>query len=182
MNSLRLRCAGLAFLLVSFVCFAQPPKIAPDLQGVDPRSIVSVIVQFATPLGTQQSGRISQLGGVLVSELNLIQGAAYSLPASALAGLAKDPNVLYISPDREVTATLDYANPTVGAQLAVQNGWDGTGVGVAIIDRGILQENDLLDKSTNASNVSRIVYSQRVIPGITSTAAHYGHATPVPGI
>ena len=92
MNSLRLRCTGLALLLVSFVCFAQPPKLAPDLQGVDPRSIVNVIVQFATPPGAQQLGRINQLGGTLTTGLDLIQGAAFSLPASALAGLAKDPN------------------------------------------------------------------------------------------
>ena len=64
----------------------------------------------------------------------------------------------------------------------MQNGWDGTGVGVAIIDSGILQENDLLDKSTNASNVSRIVYSQSFIPGVTSTADQYGHGTHVAGI
>jgi hypothetical protein len=48
MNSFHLRSAGLA-LLVSVVCSGQPPKLAPDLQDVDPRSTVSVIVQFATP-------------------------------------------------------------------------------------------------------------------------------------
>src|SRR5712692_11313863 len=98
MNSLPLRSAGLALLLVSFSCFGQPPKLAPDLQGVDPHSIVNVIVQFATPPGAQQLGRISQLGGVLITALDLIQGAAYSLPASALPGLAKDANVRYVSP------------------------------------------------------------------------------------
>ena len=182
MNSLRLRSVGLALLLVSLVCAGQPRKLAPDLQGIDPGSTVSVIVQFATPPGAQELARIIQLGGVLITKLDLIQAAAYSLPASALAGLAKDPNVLYISPDREVTATLDYANPTVGAQLAVQNGWDGTGVGVAIIDSGILQGNDLLDKSKNGSNVSRIVYNQSFVPGVPSAADQYGHGTHVAGI
>src|SRR6266567_8335604 len=92
------------------------------------------------------------------------------------------PNVTYISPDREVTAALDYANPTVGAPCGLQNGWDGTGVGVAIIDSGILAESDLLDKSTNASNISRIVYSQSFVPGVSSTADQYGHGTHVAGI
>src|SRR5713101_7433910 len=125
MNSLRLRSAGLALLLVSLVCSAQALKLAPDLQGVNPLSIVSVIVQFATPPGAQELATIIQLGGVLITKLDLIQAAAYSLPASALADLAKDPNVLYISPDREVTETLDYANPTVEAQIGLKYGWDG---------------------------------------------------------
>ena len=36
--------------------------------------------------------------------------------------------------------------------------------------------------STNASNVSRIVYSQSFIPGVNSTADQYGHGTHVAGI
>src|SRR5262249_51600138 len=127
-------------------------------------------------------GRLNQLGGSVVTQLDLIRGAVVSIPAVALTGLSKDPNVVYISPDRAVTAMLDIANPTADAQLGITQGWDGTGVGVAIIDSGILKETDLLDRSTHASNVSRIVYSQSFIPGVTSTADQYGHGTHVAGI
>src|SRR5262249_28547195 len=104
------------------------------------------------------------------------------LPAKAVEALSKNPNVVYISPDRAVTPSLDYANPAVGAQSARQYGWDGTGVGVAVIDSGVAQQADLLDKSTNSSSTYRSVYSQSFVPKVTSTADQYGHGTHVAGI
>ncbi len=182
MDNFRTRYAGFILLLLPLACHARSPKIAPDLDGLDPHSIISVIVQFAAPPDSAQHGRIDQAGGVEQADLPLIRGEIVSIPASALSGLANDPNVVYVSPDRQVSATLDYANPTVGAGYALSYGWDGTGVGIAIIDSGILQENDLLSKNTNASNVSRIVYNQSFIPKVSSTSDQYGHGTHVAGI
>src|SRR6266436_4995827 len=153
MMKLRLS-AGFSFLISALLCFGSSPKVAPDLVDVDPHSIVSVIVQFAGPPDDVQ---IRRLGGVHVANLDPIPAHLYTVPARALDALANNPNVVYISPDRQVEATLDYANPTAEAPMAFASGWNGTGVGVAIIDSGILQENDLLATTTNASNVSRIV-------------------------
>jgi len=61
----------------------------------------------------------------------------------ALKELASDDEVVRISPDRPVKALLDYAAPTVGADLAWQSGWDGSGIGVAVIDSGINPALDL---------------------------------------
>src|ERR1019366_1580169 len=125
------RCAVFALLLLAAPCFGASPKLSPDLAGLDPASFVDVIVQFAALPDQAQAARIHALGGNPKLDLSLINAAVYSLPAAALNALANSPNVLYVSPDRQVAATLDNADPTVGAQLAVQNGWDGTGVGVA---------------------------------------------------
>src|SRR5215510_3863898 len=172
---------GLAYL-IPFVCFGSQEKLSPDLANVDPQATVRVIVQFATPPTAQDRQRVLQLGGDLEADLDLVNAGLYSVPAVALKGLANNPNVVYISPDREVTATLDYANPTVQAQVAQQYGWTGTGVGIAVIDSGIQSGPDLLDNTITSSNVSRIVYSQSFIPRNTSAADQYGHGTHVAGI
>jgi hypothetical protein len=164
MNRLRFQPARFALLLIPLLCFGRSPKLASDLDNVDPQSTVDVIVQFATPADNEQHQKINQVGGLLRADLELIQGAVYSIPAAALTGLANNHNVLYISPDRQVTATLDYADPTLGAPTALLNGWDGTGVGIAIIDSGIQGARDLLDQTNPSSNVSRIVYSESFVP------------------
>ena len=159
---------------------ADSPKLAPEIANNNRRGVLDVIIQFNVP-AEQQRATISQAGGVHQADLPNINGALYSIPAVALDGLAHNPNVTYISPDRPVQATLDSANPAVGAYLGFVNGWDGTGVGVAIIDSGILQTNDLLDQS-GSPNATRIVYSASFIPKVTSTADQYGHGTHVAGI
>src|SRR4051812_42294667 len=133
------------------LCNAKSPKIAQDLANVNANSKVDVIVQFKTPPDNQQRARVNQLGGTVQADLGLINGMLISVPANALEGLANNPNVVYISPDRQVNATLDYANPTVGAQVAFANGWVGTNVGVAIVDSGILQQKDLNMAGSNTS-------------------------------
>jgi serine protease AprX len=183
MTKSRVPCAGLLLLLLlPLLGYGRSSKIAPDLDGLDPQSIVTVIVQFTGLSDEARETIIEHLGGEEEAELPVIHGVLISLPARALAGLANNPNVVYISPDRQLEATLDYANSTVNAEYALQYGWDGTGVGVAVIDSGILQENDLLSTATSASNISRIVYSQSFIPKFTSTADQYGHGTHVAGI
>ena len=108
---------------------------------------MDVIIQFNGP-AEQGKTKVREKGGVHHSDLPNINGALFSIPALSLDGVANDPNVTYVSPDRPVQGTLDTANPTLGADLARANGWDGTGVGVAIIDSGLLQTNDLLDNTS----------------------------------
>ena len=62
----------------------------------------------------------------------------------------------------------------------MDDGWDGTGVGIAIIDSGILEGRDLL--SSNSPTSTRIVYSQSFVRATTSAADQYGHGTHVAGI
>ena len=156
-------------------------KLAPDLPTYGPGTL-DVIVQFVGQQSETPRNRITGLGGRFRGELGAIRGASYNLPIAALNALRDDPDILYISPDREVTATLDYSGPTIGAQLAAQYGLDGTGIAIAVIDSGILSVRDLLGPNTNASNLSRIVYNQSFVSGVSSTADQYGHGTHVAGI
>jgi serine protease AprX len=100
------------------------------------------------------------------------------VPLSRLESLSQDPEVAYISPDRPVSGANDYAEATVGADVAQNYGYDGTGVAVAVIDSGISDHPDLHDPVTGQS---RVVYSQTFIPG-SDTLDHFGHGTHVAGI
>jgi serine protease AprX len=150
----------------------------------NPDATLDVIVQFAAPANKEELDNINAhaVGHSPRSrDLSVVRGQLYSLPANAIEGIANDPNVVYISPDRPVQSTIDISNQTIGAQIAFSDGWNGAGVGVAIIDSGILlPQNDLMNTSTK--NNSRVLYSQSFVPGANSTSDQYGHGTHVAGI
>jgi len=121
-----------SLLLVSTVVFAKHPKMARDLDQVDGSSTVDVIVRFHQPPGVAQHQKVRDRGGVYKAALPLVKGALYAIPAVRLEELADDPEVVCISPDRRVTSFTsilpqDYKLQAVGADIAQQSGWNGTG-------------------------------------------------------
>jgi serine protease AprX len=163
-------------------------KLAADLASfpVNSDGTVSVIIQFNQTPQARHFEMMAARGGKLRFSLERINGAAYRIPIRLLAWLENHPDVAYVTPDRmnqvasggvqnpseDVTAVLgDYARQ----QFAV----DGTGVGVAVIDSGVFNHDDLQDSSGLSS---RIVYSESFIPGDPSTNDAYGHGTHVAGI
>src|SRR5207253_6441660 len=154
-------------------------KISSDLQGADPNSNLKVIVQFTEPPTSSHHETVIAQGGEHVKNLRLVNGALYSVPASALAELAKDPRVAFISPDRPVRRSLDHVVQAVNADIAQSYGWDGTGIGVAVVDSGIQAHPDL---KASGLSTSRVVYSESFVPGDPSTTDGYGHGTHVAGI
>src|SRR5207245_8643222 len=131
--------------------------------------------------------KVTGKGAALKEKLSVIRGAAFtSLPAEALAQLAQDPDVAYISPDRPLqgASNLDYTPETVNAPWAWQQlHLDGTGVGVAVIDSGVYPVADLYwyNMLTGAYGL-RVVYSQSFVPGTTDASDYFGHGTHVAGI
>src|SRR4029077_11617108 len=140
---------------------------------------VDVIIQFVQVPTDAHHKKVQNKGGVLKTKLDFIKGAHYSVPAEALDALADDPDVAYISPDRAVKGTLDHVVSAVNGDLAYASGWNGTGVGIAVIDSGVSSVNDL---NTDNNWSSRIVYSQSFVPGDTSTSDASGHGTHIAGI
>jgi serine protease AprX len=154
-------------------------KISQDLQNLDPSKPVNVIVQYTDGPSDTNHQMVAAQGGTHVADLALVKGAMYSVSPSALLEIAKSRNVAYITPDRQVRRTMDHYNYATSDNVAFSAGWDGTGVGVAVIDSGVYAHPDL-----NAYNQqsSRIVYSQSFVPGDSSTSDKYGHGTHVAGI
>jgi serine protease AprX len=155
-------------------------RFARDIDRRHPEALVDVIVQFkVTPSGLHYR-RMSARGAVLKTKLHSIRAASFRLPVSAIAQLEKDPDVLYVSPDRTVHLNSNYETyePAVLADVAAQQyGFDGTGIGVAVIDSGIADHADF-----RTAGASRVVHSESFVVGNTSTVDAYGHGTHVAGI
>ena len=142
-------------------------------QGSSANQVVRVIVQFKQTPGERHFAKVQGRGGRLSMRLGLVRGGAFSLPAAALKELADDPEVAYISPDRRISGVLDNTTAAVNAGVAWASGYDGTGIGVAVIDSGVNNTSSDLD--------SRVVYKQD-FTGSGTTADRYGHGTHVAGI
>ena len=154
-------------------------KFARDINRRNPNAMVDVIVQFKVTPRAAHYQRMSDRGAALKTKLHSINAAAFRIPVSALAALEQDPDVLYVSPDRTVHLN-DYESfaPAVLADVAAQQyGFDGTGVGVAVIDSGVADHADFRN-----ANGTRVVHSESFIPGINSAVDAYGHGTHVSGI
>ena len=168
-------CTAAILLLTTAAYGKNPNKLATELRSGSSGSTVDVIVQFTSAPSQKHHDKIARRGGKLKTDLSgVIKAAHYQVPADQLDSLTDDPEILFVSPDRPVSGMLDFANPTVNANIARSNGWTGTGIGIAVIDSGI---------TTTLPDISgRVVYSQSFIPGVTSTTDQFGHGTHVAGI
>ena len=168
------------FVVISSVVFAsaasgQFAHVSQDLGSADPSSTVNVIVQYKQSPEDRHHARVRGLGGVLNSDLHVVKGDAYSMPARNVAILAADPDVTSISVDRKIHRLLDNTTAAVNAAAAWSAGLDGSGIGVAVIDSGISEHDDL-----QGANGSRIVYRESFINSDTND--DFGHGEHVAGI
>ena len=166
-----------------------PKKTSPDLASPT-TSVVSVIVQYNTTPTAGEVQQLTTMGGTTPPVmLNSIHAVQISVPVSELPFIAQDGNVKYISVDRAVrahdTASTSIATSTeftaepINAPAVWAMGYQGTGIGVAVIDSGISNLSDLAALTTG----SRITYSQGFVstqPGDAND--HYGHGTHVAGL
>src|SRR5262249_52536234 len=124
-------------------------------------------------------------GGRLDTRLHMIKGASFTIPVSALPALEADPNIVSVTIDHPLSLMDDTTDNVVGAPSAWNSGFTGAGIGVAIIDSGINDQNRDLWDSTQTS--SRVVYHQDFTGTATSNSngGHYdlyGHGTHAAGI
>jgi serine protease AprX len=158
-------------------------RLSNDLENLkrgSKHASVDVIIQFKQSPTDAQHKKVQGRGGALKTKLGVIKAAHYSVPFEALEALSEDPDVLYISPDRTNKGALDRVVRAVNADIAFANGWNGAGIGVAVIDSGVTQHDDLF--ADQGAFATRVVYSQSFVPGDSSTADAYGHGTHVAGI
>src|SRR5271168_1026687 len=153
-------------------------KIAPDLNGIDPEKPIDVIVQFKdSPNGSE----LSAADATAKSDLPLVHSQLVNVKGGNLSSLASNPNVFYVSPDRQVrTTAMNPAVTAVNADLASNSGWDGSGIGIAVIDSGITSVADLA--SDGNTNPFRVVYRQSFVPFDSNTNDEFGHGTHVASI
>ena len=157
------------------------PLTQARLSILDGRSRVIVQAVDAASVGPVAL-LIQQTGGVTGRVLPILDAIAADIPNSSLALLTNSSLVRRVALDRLVVGWLNRTSGTIGADAVRQAlGYDGSGIGVAIIDSGITAwHDDLGDPSVpGTQRVDRFVDFVR---GETAPYDDYGHGTHVAGI
>ena len=140
-----------------------------------------VIIRGVSDASDAEVGDIIRgAGGNPGKSLHLIKGRVADLPNGALMALANHPRVALVSEDRVISGAMERTGATVGATTVRQNfGYDGSGIGVAVIDSGIGGGVDDLAGTNGAPRVDGFV---DFVNGQSAAYDDYGHGTHVAGI
>ncbi len=161
----------LMVLVVSSFAFAAhvDPAVKGAMKG---QELIPVIVQMARGANNVNANTMGGKHGHTYG--TVFNGFSADLPAKAIEALAKNPNVIAISYNHEVTIDMDVAAPTVNADdVWNAGGYNGAGVTIAIIDTGIYPHQDF---------GNRIVGWKDIIKGKTAPYDDHGHGTHCAGI
>jgi serine protease AprX len=143
------------------------------------RVIVRAVNAASLPLVTFL---IRQLGGVPGRQLSILDAIAADVPNTALTPLAGNGLVRSLALDRVVRGSMDATTATVGATSVRQElGYDGAGIGVAVIDSGVTTWHDDLS-ATGIPGSQRIDMFVDFVNGQQIPYDDYGHGTHVAGI
>ena len=138
------------------------------------QGVARVIVR-ATAVAAIETA-VTGLGGRVGRRLNGIQAVVAEVPVARLLDLAALPEVERVSLDRRLEGTIEPTAAAIGARWVTANlGFDGTGIGVAIIDSGVTRSHDDL-------NGNRIVQFADFVDYRSQPYDGYGHGTHVAGI
>ncbi len=137
------------------------------------RTVDGASLQSIAPLVESLSGRIERT-------LPGINAHVVEVPNLALPVLAASPLVARISLDRKTAGAMERTGATIGSTSVREDlGYDGTGIGVAIIDSGVTWSHDDLTR-LNRSQV--VVDFVDYVGGRVLAYDDYGHGTHVAGI
>jgi len=182
--SLQIFAAALAFASLAGNSFADVgPPIGPSARGSVgsatgfSRVILTAIDGDSLPAAVLA---IQRVGGTLRRALPLIESVVADIPKIALTGLARSPVISHIALDRAVAGTVDRTGAAIGATTVRQQfGYDGSGIGVAIVDSGVTSWHDDLTGGGSLQRVDRFV---DFVNGRQTAYDDYGHGTHVAGI
>jgi serine protease AprX len=138
-----------------------------------PRGSSQVIVTTAE--GGRADAAIVAVGGSPGRFLPRV-GHVAIIPDSALLKLAARADIVAVSLDRPVTGSVEGAASVVDAKkIAGMPGFDGSGIGVAIIDSGVANWHDDLGPRT-------VVHFMDFVTDLLAPHDDYGHGTHVAGV
>ncbi|MDQ6705993.1 MAG: S8 family peptidase, partial [Acidobacteriota bacterium] len=175
-NRKKSKSIGVALLALAMTCTmasAGNEKLSSDLQSRNSSADAEVIVQYKVVPTDAHHRKVGALGGTLHGKMEHIKAGHYTVPASALQILSEDPDVAFISPNRSLKGMMDIPAATVNAAAAVAAGYDGKGIGVAVIDSGIRTMSELPNIVYAAGNFMHSAYSPDDA---------WGHGTHVAGL
>jgi serine protease AprX len=140
-----------------------------------------VVIQMVdrSSLGTA-APLVSQNRGSIRRTLPSVNAHVVTLPNDAIEAMARSPLVARISVDRAIAAANERTATTIGAHTVREAlGYDGSGIGVAVIDSGVAAWHDDL---TGAGGGQRVAHFVDLVNGKSAAYDDYGHGTHVAGI
>ena len=180
-----MRCAativrwGIAILCATGVVSTGAVRTSPASEVTTERT--RVIIRIAPGHSSSEVLQLlARLGGTPGPSLDIINAQVVELPGTAIAALRQHPLIDHISIDRPVVGTMERTSATIGVSAIRETlGYDGTGVGVALIDSGVTSWHDDLASGDGGQRIARFVdlVANRTIP-----YDDYGHGTHVAGI
>ena len=150
--------AGLLFLPFIAHADCRHSKCSVDLRNAPERS-TKVIIQYNADTDASDEAKVAAHGGNFKAHLHGIHAAAAEMTPSQIEALAADKKILRITLDHpvggrfapgpggaaieSVSTTPEYTAEPINAPAVWAKGYDGTGIGVAVIDSGINPVADL---------------------------------------
>jgi serine protease AprX len=158
---------------------AAPPdpitKLSPSLQQVldsddllvwsDPsRRTVRTLIQTIDPVSSGLLASVRSAGGSVVRQFSSIYGVLVELPKNNLLAIASRSDVERMSADHLAQQSASHLEVATGADqvraynslLQTYNGLDGSGVGIAVLDSGIMASHSEFGNLGNLLGISRV--------------------------
>src|SRR5689334_25369346 len=117
-------------------------KVAPDLNDVPSHQIIKVIVRWNHSPAPDADEKVAAKGGKKTSDLSFIHAGVYEMKAGSARDLASDPDVRSVHPNRAVyghavTMRADFGWGAALNSTTPKLPFDGTGIGIALLDSGV---------------------------------------------
>lgn len=136
---------------------------------------VPVIIQFKED-NIDLLNNISRLSSSVNVDLPLIHGIAGNISTDLIYRLSTTPEIDYISFDQSVYSLLDVALPSMNVDFPHERGYEGKGIGIAVLDTGVAPHDDLIKPK------NRILAFKDFVNNKTEAYDDNGHGTHVAGI
>jgi subtilisin family serine protease len=162
-------------------------RLNVNFQAESSRSTSGVIAQ-RNAIADAKNAVVQSLAGVNATNIKEYQYVPYlavTVNAAALQVLAKNPMVIEITEDVLVPLTLAESTGVVGADIAWQSSYDGSGWAVAVLDSGVDKNHNFLSGKVISeacySTTNRRYRSTSLCPGgvASSTATDSGLNCPL---
>jgi serine protease AprX len=182
--SLTISAALLGIFALAASSFAEPGQkmgpLAARRAGLALGSSRVIITAADTNQLPDVADAIDQAGGRRGRALPIIDAYVADMPNAALFSLSHNPHISHIALDRAIVGTMERTGATIGATaIREEFGYDGSGVGVAVIDSGITSWHDDL---TGGGSLQRVDGFVDFVNGRDTAYDDYGHGTHVAGI
>ncbi len=182
--SLTISAALLGIFALAASSFAEPGQkmgpLAARRAGLAFGSSRVIISAADTTQLPDVADAIDRAGGTRGRALPIIDAYVADMPNAALFGLSHNPHISHIALDRVIVGTLERTGAAIGATAVRQEfGYDGSGVGIAVIDSGITSWHDDL---TGGGSPQRVDSFVDFVNGRDTAYDDYGHGTHVAGI